>query len=55
MTNFHPDLGKPAEKSYATFPFLPSPLFHSQLVQQCKVFVLKRVPPKYKLKPLDPT
>ena len=42
MTNLHPDLGETRRQELRNSPFLPSPLFHSQLVQEGEVFLLKR-------------
>ena len=42
MTNFHPDLGETRRPELRNFPFLPSPLFHSQLVQEGEEFLLKK-------------
>ena len=42
MTNFHPDLGETRRQELHNSPFLPSPLFHSQLVQEGEVFLLKK-------------
>ena len=34
MTNLHPDLGETRRQELHNSPFLPSPLFHYQLVQE---------------------
>ena len=51
MTNLHPDLGETRRQELCNSPFLPSPLFHSQLVQEGEEFLLKRVLPSLS----DPT
>ena len=42
MTNLHPDLGETRRQELRNSPFLPSPLFHSQLVQEGEEFLLKK-------------
>ena len=42
MTNLHPDLGETRRQELRNSPFLPSPLFHTQLVQEGKEFLLKK-------------
>ena len=42
MTNLHPDLGETRRQKLRNSPFLPSPLFHSQLVQEGEEFLLKK-------------
>ena len=42
MTNLHPDLGKTRRQELRNSPFLHSPLFHSQLVQEGEEFLLKK-------------
>ena len=41
MTNLHPDLGETRRQQLRNSPFLPSPLFHSQMVQEGEEFLLK--------------
>ena len=42
MTNLHPDLGETRRQELRNSPFLSSPLFHSQLVQEGEEFLLKK-------------
>ena len=42
MTNLHPDLGGTRKQELRNSPFLPSPLFQSQLVQEGEEFLLKK-------------
>ena len=42
MTNLHPDLGETRRQELHNSPFLPSPLFHSQLVQEGEEFLFKK-------------
>ena len=55
MTNLHPDLGETRRQELRNSPFLPSPLFHSQLGQEGEEFLLKRVLPSLKVRLSDPT
>ena len=55
MTNLHPDLGETRRQELRNSLFLPSPLFHSQLVQEGEEFLLKRVLPSLKVRLSDPT
>ena len=41
MTNLHPDLGETRRQELRNSPFLPSPLFHSHLVQEDEELLLK--------------
>ena len=40
MVNLHPEFGETRRQELRNFPFLPSPLFHSQLVQEGEEFLL---------------
>ena len=42
MTNLHPDLGETRRQELRNSPFLPSLLFHFQLVQEGEEFLLKQ-------------
>ena len=55
VTNLHPDLGETRRQELRNSRFLPSPLFHSQLVQEGEEFLLKRVLPSLKVNLSDPT
>ena len=42
MTNLHSDLGETRRLELHNSPFLPSPLFHSQLVDEGEDFLLTK-------------